>query len=184
MKQISHLYDQLTAKERFTVAVEALARGDMDEIDRLNDTCPRKRYEIGDLAYHTRLNELWRMALLVKTELLKLRQNMAATLAVIVTLESAEDDDADSFETAVAAYGRMCAVLKGKQAAWAEFCQGLGLTGDDVFRAFRLNDLDDDMAAIVLSLDPPCEIVPSNDAHDLMIQTLRDCWSRVEGKLQ
>lgn len=184
MKPLTHLYDQLTAKERFAVAVEALARGDMDELDRLNDTCPRKRYEIGDLAYHTRVNELWRLALLVKTELLKLRQNMAATLAVIVTLESAEDDDADGYETALSVYERMCGILKGKQTAWAEFCQGLGLTGEEVFRAFGLEDTDSDIAVIILSLDPNREIAPSNDAHNSTVRALRDCWATVEGKLQ
>lgn len=183
MKQLTHLYDQLTAKERFAVAVEALARGDMDELDRLNDTCPRKNYMIGDLAYHTRLTELWRMALLAKHEVLELSQNLTALLAILVTLESDDREDSESYEIAAVAYERGLAILKGKRAAWDDFCSELGLTGDDVLRAFRLGYPDDDVASLVLSLDVCDDMQADVTTHQKMLQVLRDSWGLVERKL-
>lgn len=183
MKQLTHLYDQLTAKERFTVAVEALARGDLGEVDRLNDTCPRKQYEIGDLAYHTRLNELWRMALMAKHEMLELSHNLTACLAVIVTLEGGDREDSEGYERVTDAYERGLAALKGKRAAWDDFCSELGLTGDDVLHAFNLGHADDDMAGLVLSVNLGDDMPVDETARQKMLQAMRGCWGSMEARL-
>jgi len=184
MKQLTHLYDQLTAKERFTVAVEALARGDLGELDKLNDTCPRKRYEIGDLAYHTRLNELWRMALLAKHEMLELSHNLTALLAVIVTLEGGDREDSECYERVTDAYERGLASLKGKRAAWDDFCCELGLIGDDVLYAFKLSHADDDMAGLVLSVDLGNDMPVDETVRQKTLQAMRGCWVLIERRLE
>ena len=51
MKNLDKLYSKLTPDERFRAFIEAAARQDADELDRLNDTCPMKLYQIEDPAY-------------------------------------------------------------------------------------------------------------------------------------
>ena len=50
-KGLTQHYDVLTAEERFRLALQAFARQDRAEVDRLDRTCPRKRYTMSDAAY-------------------------------------------------------------------------------------------------------------------------------------
>ena len=54
-KGLTSMYDRLTAEERFRLVVEAFAREDQREAERLSTTCPRKVYEMNDLAFSSRL---------------------------------------------------------------------------------------------------------------------------------
>jgi len=54
-KGLTSMYDRLTAEERFRLVVEACAREDERETERLTNTCPRKTYEMNDLAFVGRL---------------------------------------------------------------------------------------------------------------------------------
>ncbi len=45
------LYDQLTAHERIRLVIEAMARGDEIEVQRLVQSCPRRNYTGGDDTY-------------------------------------------------------------------------------------------------------------------------------------
>lgn len=56
MKKIARLYQHLTPEERFRLALEALARDDEEEMDRLGRTCPRKNYSLRDPAFTDRLD--------------------------------------------------------------------------------------------------------------------------------
>jgi hypothetical protein len=40
MKSMNRLYERLTPVERFKIAVAAFGRGDLVEVDRLNDSTP------------------------------------------------------------------------------------------------------------------------------------------------
>ncbi len=48
---LKRLYDRLKPEERFRLALEALARDDEEELDRLGRTCPRKTYSQIDAEY-------------------------------------------------------------------------------------------------------------------------------------
>lgn len=50
-KNLAKLYDRLTGLERLKLAIEASARGDKAEAERLRQTCPRATYNCGDEAY-------------------------------------------------------------------------------------------------------------------------------------
>ena len=54
-RSLAHMYDRLTAEERFRLVVEACVREDERETERLMNTCPRKAYEMNDLAFVERL---------------------------------------------------------------------------------------------------------------------------------
>jgi hypothetical protein len=51
----SRHYGSLTAHERFALLVEAMARRDDREADRLGDTCPRLTYRAEDYAFRERM---------------------------------------------------------------------------------------------------------------------------------
>ena len=51
MKMPTKIYERLTPNERFLAFVEAAARRDEEELERLNVTCPMKTYQIEDPAY-------------------------------------------------------------------------------------------------------------------------------------
>ena len=65
-------YTVLTPPERFALNVEALARGDEAEADRLEQTCPRLVYRHNDAEYRDRLQRSYTIALLACVNLQKL----------------------------------------------------------------------------------------------------------------
>jgi hypothetical protein len=56
-------YEQLTPVERFRLAIEAMARKDWPEVDRLEDTCPRFTYREEDAAFRDRMRQVHLLAL-------------------------------------------------------------------------------------------------------------------------
>ena len=63
-KPLERGYEQLTPRERFLVALEALSRGDDDEMDRLGRSCPRKAYEKRDAGFTDLIEASSRTAML------------------------------------------------------------------------------------------------------------------------
>ena len=182
MKELTHLYDQLNAKERFGVAVQALARGDMNELDRLIDTCPKKTYRTGDLAFFTRLKELLTMALMARVEILSTSTKALGMLSVLLALESSdEDEDTEGVAAAEETYIRLSAMLKGKRAAWNDFCSGLGLDGDEVMRAFHFQE--DDELLNELGQAMGADVEADDDARQNLLKGLQNAWDTVEQKI-
>jgi hypothetical protein len=70
---LGKLYDRLTPQERFRLDVEAMARGDEEESERLTDTCPRHSYVMNDVAFSGRWHGASELMLIT---LLDLRQRM------------------------------------------------------------------------------------------------------------
>jgi len=67
-------YSVLAPHERFPLMVESMARGDEAEADRLEDSCPRRRYELRDREFQDRMSRSNTIALMV---CLNLRQGLA-----------------------------------------------------------------------------------------------------------
>jgi hypothetical protein len=55
---LGRLYDKLTPEERFRLDLEAMARGDREESQRLTRTCPRRTYVMNDWGFAGR----WQLA--------------------------------------------------------------------------------------------------------------------------
>jgi hypothetical protein len=53
--RLDKLYDRFTPEERFRLTLEALARGDEQEAERLSESCPRRTYTMNDAAYGDRM---------------------------------------------------------------------------------------------------------------------------------
>lgn len=64
------IYDNLTPQQRFLATLEADARKDETEIDRLWRTCARKTYTQADATFSDRLNDFYSAALAVHADLM------------------------------------------------------------------------------------------------------------------
>ena len=62
---LSRNYAQLEGHERFVLLVEAMARKDEAEADRLDDTCPRLSYRQDDAEYRDRVQRAYSISMLV-----------------------------------------------------------------------------------------------------------------------
>ena len=66
---MSQHYGTLSGQERFTLMIEAMARGDRAEERRLHDSCPMLHYRAEDEQYRGRMRRLGTLALIVAMEL-------------------------------------------------------------------------------------------------------------------
>ena len=69
---LGRCYWVLTPPERFALSVEAMARGDEAEADRLEDTCIKRTYTHNDAEFRDRLQRSYTIALLACVNLQKL----------------------------------------------------------------------------------------------------------------
>jgi hypothetical protein len=70
MKKIGpKIYETLTPRQRLVACVEAEARSDEDEKNRLVATCPRKTYEVYDIEFSNAMDSLVGAALATEADL-------------------------------------------------------------------------------------------------------------------
>jgi hypothetical protein len=85
-KGLGKLYDRLTPEERFSLDVEAMARGDEDESRRLVDTCPRRNYRMTDVAFSGRWLTTFEMVLALCVDLTQHMSRLSMLDAIRETL--------------------------------------------------------------------------------------------------
>jgi len=139
MKTMDRLYERLTPTERFQIAVAAFGRGDLAEVDRLNDSTPYRTFTIQEPAYFDRLQRITWLALYVTVQA---RNQQAAAVAVYAALVlhamrtedltgDADQDDA-KFEELCELCAERISRLKALASAWETFCAGLGVSASDL----------------------------------------------------
>jgi hypothetical protein len=89
-KGLTSMYDRLTAEERFRLVVEAFAREDQREAERLSTTCPRKAYEMNDLDFTSRLRASDLIVSQVYAELMEVLSTLRAIEAYREAVETYE----------------------------------------------------------------------------------------------
>jgi len=62
INKLEKMYYKFNPKERFDLELAAYSRNDLNEVDRLHNSCQRKCYEIEDLAFLGRLRKLVKIA--------------------------------------------------------------------------------------------------------------------------
>jgi hypothetical protein len=85
---LKHHYGCLTAPERFALTIEAMARGDEVEADKLEDSCPSHNYHMHDLEYRDRMRRAYLIALMVS---LNMRQGIGQIRAAATFCELAPE---------------------------------------------------------------------------------------------
>ncbi len=121
MKDITRHYGNLKADERLKVAVDAMSRGDWEEVRRLGDTCPKIAYVAQrDLAFTGKYSALNTVVLFHAAFFWKYQSAMFST--------SETNDDAVLLQAVEN--------LLVMQEAWTRFCTYAGFDADTVLRAF------------------------------------------------
>ncbi|MDP2828114.1 MAG: hypothetical protein Q8O37_05865 [Sulfuricellaceae bacterium] len=161
MKDVSRHYDKLTPQERLALTVEAMARGDTEESDRLLESCPKQIYRINDPEFS------WRFARLISLALMNLvdsYQTLAkANRALAAYARSPDDERMES-------YFHYKTEQFSIQEAWKRFCDSLGLDDDKVFTAFRL-----DVSGLQRTrLD--LHIVLDEEVVGILFEGMREAW--------
>ncbi len=87
---LAHKYNRLTSEERFRLVVEAFAREDEREAERLTSTCPRKAYEMNDLDFSSRLRASDLIVSHVYAELMEVLSTLQAVEACREAVETYE----------------------------------------------------------------------------------------------
>ena len=146
MKTMDRMYDRLTPAERFQIAVAAFGRGDLAEVDRLNDSTPYRTFKIQEPAYFDRLQRITWLALYMTVQI---RNQQAAALAVYAAMvlrtlrdEDLDVGDADANDAKFEELCDLCAErvsrLKALSSAWDTFCGELGVSASDIDKMIGL----------------------------------------------
>ncbi len=148
MKTMDRLYERLTPAERFQIAVSAFGRGDLTEVDRLNDTTSWRTFKIREPAYFDRMRNITWLALYVAVHARGLQSSVLANFfGIVVHVLQADAGDAPDTGPELGASGLddlcgLCeddiAQLKALHSAWTEFCAGLGISATDIDNMFRM----------------------------------------------
>lgn len=112
---LARQYDQLTARERLQMLLEAQARGDQAEVRRLWDSCPKKAYRQMDVAFEGPYEAAKKIALLFSIDIAyqfgniqafgTARRAMPSLLLLAVSeAEHKHDDEEDEPEEPVDVY--------------------------------------------------------------------------------
>ena len=142
MKNMDRLYERLTPVERFKIAVAAFGRRDLTQVDRLNDSTPYRTVKVQEPAYFDRLQRIIWLALHFTVDARNLQITVLAGLSAIIIHvlhsdsrtangESTAEDDL-KLDDLVELCQQKMSRLKALQAAWEEFCSGLGLSASDI----------------------------------------------------
>jgi hypothetical protein len=98
---LGKLYDRLTPEERFRLDVEAMARGDTEESERLTSTCPRHTYTMTDRGFSRRWDGALQLTMAALLDLrqftCKLRMIDAFRVALPYTATLAQNDAAEAY---------------------------------------------------------------------------------------
>jgi hypothetical protein len=82
------LYERLTPQQRIIAAIEAEARDDRAELQRLVQTCPKKSYLMSDCAFSEGVQKLMLSSMMVELDLTRL----TATYVLIAWLDKGDPD--------------------------------------------------------------------------------------------
>jgi hypothetical protein len=165
---LTKLYDRLTPEERFRAFVSAVARRDMHEADRLNDTCPQRPYRIDEPAYTQAKLELHRMAMVHRLTIDRLD---TVLLTALIALFIREED----FETYQSLF---CSALEAralKVAAWSEFCRTTFDVASEELEASLLVEANP-LVEILLQMLLKSGVVEHPELAESAIAKQREAW--------
>lgn len=181
MKDITRQYSLLTADERFRLFVEAMGRKDEHELDQLEATCPRKRYDAQDYEYTQRKSRF--MVLALATALQNLRADLLASTALVIAVANDEERSGESSDQAIQAFQKFMRVRKGKRDGWLRFCEQIGVNPNAIAAPFIENTEEAMNMAIGIA-----ESLEENDSAGLKtaeriatreLECLLDAWDDV-----
>lgn len=122
-------YVSMRPRERFHVAVSAVARGDMVELDRLIDTCPQEHYKMTDDKFMRPLRAFGRMAQDNQADITSMVLAGMTVGALLGHVES--EGDEESAEAVGGSLDRGRKLIRSTLDAWDKFCEEIGIAPED-----------------------------------------------------
>jgi hypothetical protein len=169
MKNLDKLYEKLTAEERFKAFIEAAARRDGEELDRLNDTCPMKDYSIEDPAYFFRKTNALLLTLSSHLDAAWHAELAAFALAMIMFGEEKHQEKAT---LALPVFVRR---YRTQMLGFERFCQSIGINPDSLRQAIGCQTGPMAEMALIVTEDYP-EADPASDEVNSVAAQLRKVW--------
>lgn len=169
MSKLTTMYEKLTPDERLSAFIDAAARRDGEEMDRLNETCPRKTYIMEDIGYNQRKH--WAIQITSALYGDAARIGLAACFGLGLTF--AEDNEmAEKGEKVLSNSVRR---YKAKMAAFGRFCEWAGLSADSMRKAIgETGSLP--MELVVSVSDEVDPVEPTEEEIERELASLRDSW--------
>ena len=154
MKNITRLYDRLDNDERARLFFEAAARRDVEELDRLNDTCPQKTYRGEDWNYTRKKHRIHKATLMYQIG--NDRAIIAALAALVGFLSYKNEDDIEGCAELV---NKAIGIYKGRLLAWQKLCNQMGIADETLTKAAGLEECfaPDFLLGLELDIDPSPE---------------------------
>ena len=194
-------YDQFTPEERVDLLLAALAREDIDEVDRLNQRCPWVREVAADPAYTDLLNRMWDAVVgvlftwcdvshrVIQTRLTiallnrrALGEVLEATVAGSTKRRQIVPQDRTSLLGAEvqAQWTKWSAVWQGIEAAITRFCADRDLTTEQLFAMAQRLPLAIEEAREVLNVDVPADPEAEASVYQALCDTVAGQHARSE----
>jgi predicted XRE-type DNA-binding protein len=172
MKDLTRLYDQLTAEERFAAFMAAASRMDTAEMDALNATCPRKTYTMDDWEYthmKTRYFHCWQY---MQGRLGRISLALAAFALVVAYAEEEES------EQSLDAVKRLLALHQTLLAAWQQFSIQAGIDQKSAQTLLGLDRSEFDSFMLGLMREVIVEDIPPPRQGDILkeVESLEGWW--------
>ncbi|MGH8647390.1 MAG: hypothetical protein ACREX4_24190 [Gammaproteobacteria bacterium] len=162
------LYERLAPEERLSLTIEALARGDGAEADRLADTCPQYTYRLPDCEYAMRTADLIGLAALATTWAWD-----SAYCALAAQTAIHRRGSEAKLDRLLEARSARIAEVKGIYAGWEEFCEHLAVGAELVLRACGFDVTEKPWATGAGSE----HIAPSLQTKEAVFDALLECWN-------
>lgn len=169
MSKLTTMYEKLTTGERLSAFIDAAARRDGEEMDRLNDTCPRKSYRMEDFEYTRRKH--WAILFASAVHGDAARIGLAACFGLGLTLA----EDADMVEKGEKLLCNSVRRYKAKMAAFDRFCEQAGLSAEAMRKAIGADD-SPAMEWLTKVSDEVQPVEPTEEEIERELQPLNDAW--------
>ncbi len=177
MTDLTRQYWTFTPDERFRLFVKAATRRDLQEMDRLNDSCPRRSYLTEDAEYTARKLKFFNLYLLHSIAVANTGAPALAALLMLVAFEGDEERTAllDGVEQAVV---KLTVKRLSMIEAWRQFCEEIGLDSNDVDNIYG-SERDWLMAMVdhTIAYATLAEITPDEAQVKKWLESWRESWA-------
>jgi hypothetical protein len=169
MSKLTTMYEKLTTGERLSAFIDAAARRDGEEMDRLNATCPRKTYSMEEWDYVRGKNKAIMLASALHGDAARI--GLAACFGLGLTLA----EDADMAKKGEELLCNSVRRYKAKMAAFERFCEQAGLSAEAMRKAIGADD-SPAMDLLVSVSDEVNPVEPTEEEIGREVEPLIELW--------
>ena len=179
MNKFNKLYETLTNEERIKLFIQALARNDDEELDRLDNSCPQRTYRMTDYEFKSKkINAL----IISAFHMLDSYQSLTLAMASLISLlafEGNEDKKSEqNYEISKDCFNTSMALFKGREEGWKMFCDSIGIDPKQTREAFKMVIPWDENGAFYFLESLSFDIKPNSKVTESTVSQLKAIWER------